>query len=68
VITTAAEAIAAAQSYAAAVAPGAVSRDKDRQLPVAELADLAQTGLLASPFRPPTADRAWESGPSSRSS
>jgi SfnB family sulfur acquisition oxidoreductase len=47
VIGSAAEAIAAAHRYAAAIRPGAVARDRDRILPAAELADLAATGLLS---------------------
>ncbi len=44
-ITTDAEAIAAAQRYAAQIAPGAVQRDRERQLPWDELDDFVATGL-----------------------
>jgi SfnB family sulfur acquisition oxidoreductase len=47
VITSEAGALQAARGYAAAIAPGAVARDRDRQLPVTELAELAGTGLLS---------------------
>jgi SfnB family sulfur acquisition oxidoreductase len=42
-----AEALAAARSYAAEIAPGAVERDRERRVPVAELEALGRTGILA---------------------
>ncbi|MDA8444125.1 SfnB family sulfur acquisition oxidoreductase [Paracidovorax valerianellae] len=44
-IATDAEAIAAAQRYAARIAPGAARRDRERLLPWAELDDFVATGL-----------------------
>ncbi|MBS1676252.1 MAG: SfnB family sulfur acquisition oxidoreductase [Actinobacteria bacterium] len=41
-----AEALAAARAFAAEVAPGAVERDRERRVPVAELEALGRTGLL----------------------
>jgi len=41
------EAIAAAREYAATIAPGAAERDRERRVPVVELEQLGQTGLLA---------------------
>lgn len=46
--------LAAAAAYAAAIAPGAIERDAGRVLPVAEIALLRQSGLLAAPI--PVAD------------
>jgi SfnB family sulfur acquisition oxidoreductase len=42
-----AEAIEVAAAYARRIAPGAIERDRERRLPVAELEDLGRTGLLA---------------------
>lgn len=42
-----AEALAAARAFAAEIAPGAVERDAERSVPVAELDALGRTGLLA---------------------
>jgi SfnB family sulfur acquisition oxidoreductase len=42
-----AEALAAARAYAAEIAPGAVERDRERRVPVAELEALGRTGILA---------------------
>lgn len=42
-----AEARAAARAFAAEIAPGAVERDAERRVPVAELDALGRTGLLA---------------------
>ena len=42
-----AEALAAARAFAAEIAPGAVERDAERRVPVAELEALGRTGLLA---------------------
>lgn len=42
-----AEALAAARAYAAEIAPGAVERDRERRVPIAELEALGRTGLLA---------------------
>jgi SfnB family sulfur acquisition oxidoreductase len=42
-----AEALAAARAYAAEIAPGAVERDAERLVPIAELDALGRTGLLA---------------------
>ncbi len=44
---TPAEALAAARAFAAEIAPGAVERDRERRVPVAELEALGRTGLLA---------------------
>jgi SfnB family sulfur acquisition oxidoreductase len=41
------EALAAARVFAAEIGPGAIQRDAERRVPVAELEKLAQTGLLA---------------------
>ena len=46
---TPAEALAAARAFAAEIAPGAVERDAERRVPVAELEALGRTGLLALP-------------------
>jgi SfnB family sulfur acquisition oxidoreductase len=46
-IGSAAEALAAARAFAAEIAPGAVERDAERRVPVAELEALGRTGLLA---------------------
>ncbi|MBS1894772.1 MAG: SfnB family sulfur acquisition oxidoreductase [Actinobacteria bacterium] len=46
-LTTAAEAIAAAVGFAAEIGPGAVERDRERRVPVAELEALGRTGILA---------------------
>ena len=55
------EAFAAAHAYAARIAPTAADRDRERRLPLAELEDLARTGLLAltvpTRFGGPGADR-----------
>jgi SfnB family sulfur acquisition oxidoreductase len=42
-----AEAIEAAREFATAIAPGAIERDRERRVPVAELEQLGRTGLLA---------------------
>jgi SfnB family sulfur acquisition oxidoreductase len=42
-----AEALAAARAFAAAIAPGAIERDAERRVPVAELKALGRTGILA---------------------
>lgn len=47
VLGSADDAFAAAHAYAARIAPGAIRRDRDRVLPLEELRDLAETGLLA---------------------
>jgi SfnB family sulfur acquisition oxidoreductase len=44
---TAAEALAAARAFAAEIAPGAIDRDRERRIPVAELEALGRTGILA---------------------
>jgi SfnB family sulfur acquisition oxidoreductase len=44
---TPAEALAAARSFAAEIAPGAIERDRERRVPVAELEALGRTGILA---------------------
>jgi SfnB family sulfur acquisition oxidoreductase len=46
VIASDEEAVAAAAAFARAIAPGAVQRDADAAMPVAELRELARTGLL----------------------
>ena len=46
VIASDEEAVAAARGYAASLRPGAVVRDRERQLPFEELRELARTGLL----------------------
>jgi SfnB family sulfur acquisition oxidoreductase len=46
IIATDAEAIAVAREFAAWLAPGAARRDAEKQVPHAELAALARTGLL----------------------
>lgn len=46
-LTSPAEALAVARAYAAEIAPGAVERDAERRVPVAELEALGRTGLLA---------------------
>jgi SfnB family sulfur acquisition oxidoreductase len=46
VIQSDAQAIAAAQRYAETIAAGAADRDRERRLPIEELAALARTGLL----------------------
>jgi SfnB family sulfur acquisition oxidoreductase len=47
VIGSDAEALEIARAYAAELAPGAIERDRERRLPVAELEALGRTGLLA---------------------
>ncbi len=42
-----AEAIAVARAFAAEIAPGAIERDAERSVPVAELEALGRTGILA---------------------
>jgi SfnB family sulfur acquisition oxidoreductase len=42
-----AEALAAARAFAAEIAPGAVERDAERRVPLAELEALGRTGILA---------------------
>ncbi len=46
-LSTPAEALAAARAFAAEIAPGAIERDAERRVPVAELDALGRTGLLA---------------------
>ncbi|MBV9802943.1 MAG: SfnB family sulfur acquisition oxidoreductase [Solirubrobacterales bacterium] len=46
-LLTDAEAVLAARRFAGAIAPGAVGRDRSGAVPVAELADLDASGLLA---------------------
>jgi SfnB family sulfur acquisition oxidoreductase len=46
-LRSAAEAIAAARAFAAAIAPGAVERDAEPSVPAAELEALGRTGILA---------------------
>jgi SfnB family sulfur acquisition oxidoreductase len=41
------EALEVARSYAEEIAPGAIERDRERRVPVAELEQLGRTGLLA---------------------
>jgi SfnB family sulfur acquisition oxidoreductase len=42
-----AEALAAARAFAAEIAPGAIERDAERRVPVAELEALGRSGILA---------------------
>jgi SfnB family sulfur acquisition oxidoreductase len=44
---TPAEALAAARAFAAEIAPGAIERDAERRVPIAELEALGRTGILA---------------------
>lgn len=46
-LRSAAEAIEAARAFAAEIAPGAVERDAERRVPLAELEALGRSGLLA---------------------
>jgi SfnB family sulfur acquisition oxidoreductase len=46
-LATPAAALEAARAYAAEIAPGAVERDAERRVPIAELEALGRTGLLA---------------------
>jgi SfnB family sulfur acquisition oxidoreductase len=46
-LATPAAALAAARAFAAEIGPGAIERDAERRVPVAELEALGRTGLLA---------------------